>query len=155
MLIKLEQEPLLSHQIFFKWRKNFINFIRSNRAVKKNDPLKLSCNQSVKLLPNCGDDSAVFLPTWENSQFHFFEAMSKGWVDPWDNFVPSLCSRLVQHWRPLWDKVVFGKFAPSAQAWATMLGRHCVPMVNKINEMGQGCSSTVPTMDPHCPKVIT
>ena len=32
-----------------------------------------------------------------------------------------------------------------SQAWATMLGRHCVPMVNKINEIGQGCSSTVPT----------
>ena len=26
-------------------------------------------------------------------------------------------------------------------------------MVDKINEIGQGCSSTVPTMDPHCPKV--
>ena len=55
-------------------------------------------------------------------------------LDPWDNFVPSLCSRLVQHWRPLWDKLVFGKFAPSAQAWATMLGRHCVPMVNKMSQ---------------------
>ena len=41
-----------------------------------------------------------------------------------------------------------------SQAWATMLGRHCVPMVDKINEIGQGCSSTVPTMDPHCPKVL-